>query len=72
MNRATYNFLNQLESQLRAMHQPHECHGHELATSKENFDRQFESVFSGDEQPEPRLNIYRELDESGHGRRDFE
>ena len=48
MNLADHNYLNQLEAQLRAMHQPHlECPSHELAYDENDFQRVFGA---GDEQ----------------------
>lgn len=42
MNRADHNYLNQLESQLRAMHQPQlECPSHELTYDEDDFQRVF-------------------------------
>ena len=42
MNRADKNYLNVLEDQLRAMHQPHlECQSHELAYDEDDFQRVF-------------------------------
>lgn len=69
MNRADHNYLNQLEAQLRAMHQPPpECPSHELAFDEDDFHRVFGA---GDEQQEKPVNIYQDWDDSGHGRGDF-
>ena len=68
MNRATYNFLNQLESQLRAMHQPHECPSHELAYDEDDFQRVFGV---GDEQQERQVRIDQEQFDHGHSSGDF-
>ena len=68
MNRATYNYLNQLESQLRAMHQPDECPSHELAFDEDDFERVFGV---GDEQQERPARIDQEQFEHGHIDGDF-
>lgn len=58
------------EQHIKFMHQPHlGCPSHDSAFDEEDFKRIFGA---GDEQPPRRANIYRELDDSGHGRRDFE
>jgi hypothetical protein len=68
MNRATYNYLNQLESQLRAMHQPDECPSHELAFDEDDFQREFGL---GDEQQARPARIDQEQFEHGHSSGDF-
>jgi len=62
--------LVELERDIRSMHQPHMgCPSHELAYNEDDFQRIFGA---GDEQPPRRASIYRELDDSGHSRSDFE
>jgi len=58
------------EQHIKFMHQPRPgCPSHETAYNEDDFQRIFGA---GDEQPPRRASIYRELDDSGHSRRDFE
>ena len=68
MNRATYNYLNQLEAQLIAMHQPHEYPGHELPYNEDDFERVFGV---GDEQQARPVRIDQEQFDYGHSSGDF-
>ena len=66
MNRADFNYLNQLEAQLRAMHQS--CPSHELAYDEDDFQRVFGA---GDEQQHKPRRIDRVQFDHGHVDRDF-
>lgn len=69
MNRADQNYLNVLEAQLRAMHQPHlECPSHELAYDEDAFLRVFGA---GDEQQEMPRRIDHVQFDHGHLPGDF-
>jgi len=69
MNRADQNYLNVLEAQLRAMHQPHlECPSHELAFDEHDFQRVFGA---GDEQQEMPHRTDQVQFDHGHKASDF-
>jgi hypothetical protein len=69
MNRADFNYLNQLEAQLRAMHQPHQsCPSHELGYDDDDFERVFGV---GDEQQARPACIDQEQFDYGHSSGDF-
>ncbi len=69
MNRADHNYLNQLEAQLREMHQPHlECPSHELAYDEDDFQRVFGV---GDEQQATPHRTDQVQFDHGHNAGDF-
>lgn len=66
MNREAKNYLNQLECQLRSMHQPHEF------VDQDRFESDFQREFGvGDERPVKPINIYKGYEDADQLPEDF-
>ena len=69
MNRADHNYLNQIEAQLRAMHQPHlGCPCHDMSFDEGDFQRVFGV---GDEQQHIPIRTDQVQFDHGHVDGDF-